>query len=45
MDEFCIFVIEENVYNEFLSEGHERWYPTKKGDDQTLNDPINEPIN
>ena len=40
VDEFCTFVEEEEIDIVFMSESHERWYPTKKGDDQTLNELI-----
>ena len=41
MDEFCTFVKEENIDIIFLSESHERWYLTNKGENQTLNELIN----
>ena len=37
VDEFCAFVDEEEIDIVFLSESHERWYPTKKGENQNLN--------
>ena len=40
VDEFCTFVSEEEIDVVFMSESHERWYPTKKGEDQTLNELI-----
>ena len=30
VDEFCTFVDEEEIDIVFMSESHERWYPTKK---------------
>ena len=40
VDAFCTYVEEEDIDLVFLSESHERWYPTKRGDDQTLNELI-----
>ena len=40
VDAFCTYVEEEDIDLVFLSERHERWYPTKRGDDQTLNELI-----
>ena len=40
VDEFCTFVEEEDIDIVFISESHERWYPTKKGEHQTLNELI-----
>ena len=35
VDEFCTYVVEEEVDVVFLSETHERWYTDKKGENQT----------
>ena len=40
LEEFCTFVIEEEIDIVFMSESHERWYPTQAGTSQTLNDII-----
>ena len=40
VDEFCTYVEEEHIDLVFMSESHERWYPTKKGENQTLNELI-----
>ena len=40
LEEFCTFVIEEEIDLVFMSESHERWYPTQAGTSQTLNDII-----
>ena len=41
VDEFCIFVKEEEVDIVYMSESHDRWYLTPKGNNQTLNELIN----
>ena len=40
VDEFCTLVEEKEIDIIFLSESHERWYPTNKGESQTLNEII-----
>ena len=40
VDEFCTLVEEENIDVICMSESHERWYTTRKGETQGLNDLI-----
>ena len=41
VNEFCVYVEEEEVDIIFMSESHERWYCTNRGEDQTLENIIN----
>ena len=41
LDEFVTFVEEEDIDLVFMSESHERAYPTKMGESQTLKEIIN----
>ena len=40
IDEFSTYIEEEEIYIVFLSESHERSYPTRNGDQQTLKEII-----